>query len=208
MRSLLISSRGGFMFAFAFTAVAALVLGAAAVDPVSADEAALAKHIKTLESPEVAAREAAAASIRAIVAKYPSGTVNIREADGGASRWKGKLAEVKPGISEAEALRILSPLDVLGEFESGAVVPGREAPVITYQLDEHWAGSIMYLRTDPAKARIVMTVIDGVRVADRIVVPKPPPGFSGRWPVWYSNGVPGPSEASARDGRVFLSGLP
>jgi hypothetical protein len=193
-----ISSRVGILFVFAFTALAALVLEAASLDQVSVDEAALAKHIQMLESSALAVREAAAASIRTIVAKYPSGTVNIREADGGAARWQRKLEEVKSGMSEADALLILAPLAVWSGSSSGR----RGGSMTTnYQLDEHWSCSIMY-RTDDSKTRIVVRAWNlGVR--DRIVLPKPPPAFSGSWPVWYSNGVPIPG-ATARDGMVAI----
>src|SRR2546426_474469 len=77
-------------------------LGAAVVDPVAKDEAALGAHFKALHDAKSEVREAAAGALRRIVAKYPSRTSNIRSKDGAEAFWTEKVNQVKPGMTKAE----------------------------------------------------------------------------------------------------------
>jgi hypothetical protein len=52
-------------------------------------------------------RAAAAAALRAIVSKYPSGTTNIRSPDGGKAYWSKKVEQITPGTKKAVVQKIL-----------------------------------------------------------------------------------------------------
>src|SRR5262249_14746160 len=55
------------------------------------DEEAVAAHLKALHSPDGRTRAAAAAALRRIVAKYPSGTIYLASKDGGEAAWREKV---------------------------------------------------------------------------------------------------------------------
>ncbi|MBI5685826.1 MAG: hypothetical protein HZC54_12195 [Verrucomicrobia bacterium] len=167
---------------FIVMAVAAVTLAAGgtarAADTLAEDEAAIAKHIQTLHDPSNEVREAAAKSLREIVAKYGNGTSNIREKDAGEARWQEKVSQIIPGMTKAEALNVLrSPeFSNLGGFGSG------QSHSESYRLDSHWTVTIQYRNPDKVLARPTLSKKEsGIYVT-------PPAHYTGTWNGWYVNG--------------------
>lgn len=78
-------------------------------DSLSDDEAAIAIHIKALHDEGSETRASAAAGLRLIVAKYRSGTSNIRSRDSGEAGWMEKVNQVTEGMTRAEVVKIHPP---------------------------------------------------------------------------------------------------
>ncbi|MGH7135955.1 MAG: toxin-antitoxin system YwqK family antitoxin, partial [Pirellulales bacterium] len=151
----------------------------APADPISDDEAAIAIHIKALHDESGEARETAAAALRAIVAKYPAGTTNIRSPDGGKTDWSNKVDLVVPGMKKAEARMILPPFAKSPEV--GGIASG-QSHIDMYRLDNDWTVTISYRNPD--------TVIERPRLqrAELRVFVTPPATYTGTWICWHVNG--------------------
>src|SRR5438876_579066 len=78
-------------------------------DSLSDDEAAINASIKALKSENSEVRQAAAKELRRIIAKYPSGTCDIRREDGGQAYWMEKVNQILPGMTNTEVEMILPP---------------------------------------------------------------------------------------------------
>src|SRR5438552_3146978 len=76
-------------------------------DSLSDDETTIAADIKLLHSKNSDVREGAAKDLRKIVARYPSGTTDIRRKDGGEAYWMEKVNQIIPGMTAAEVKKIL-----------------------------------------------------------------------------------------------------
>jgi len=150
----------------------------ASADALSDDEAVITKHVAALKDKASEVRAAAAKAIREIVAKYPSGTTNIRESDGGEARWKAKAAQIKPGMSQEEALKILPPPDEI----SGKPQDVMGATHFTrYRLDRHWNVSIQYRDSKVVATPMLSRFTDFIYVFH-------PLRHTGTWIQWYVNG--------------------
>ncbi len=154
-------------------------------DTLSEDEATITRCIQTLHSSNETERAQAAKTLRRIVKKYPSKTVNIRWRDGGAALWREKIGRIKVGMDIKEAQRIL----LNPEFDFLGVYNGPVVSYATAQLDGHWAISIPismvfspHSHTDIVRERPELMAFD-----ERIEV-KPPARYSGLWAVYYANG--------------------
>jgi len=161
-------------------------------DPVANDEAAIAAKIKALHDPKNDVRATAAAELRRIVAKYPSGTSNIREKDSGEAYWMKNVKQVKPGMKEADVLKLLPPFSQSPEQFINA---SGDSHVDSYRLDLHWTVTIQYQNPDK--------VIERPKLSRRefYVDVKPPENFTGTWVNWYVNGQKG-SETQFKNGKL------
>ncbi|HEX4608538.1 MAG TPA: sigma factor-like helix-turn-helix DNA-binding protein, partial [Urbifossiella sp.] len=159
-------------------------------DP-AADEAAVAAHIKALASPDSDTRAAAAAGLRRLVAKYPSGTVYLSRPDGGEAAWRAKLRLVREGMDREAVLKILPPSD--GSRADGGIHDGGSY-ITTWQLDEHWTAMATFYESGELARR--PELLKGAR---RVYV-APPPGFTGAWVTWHVNGQKG-YEIQFKDGK-------
>ena len=154
----------------------------AAESTLEADEAAIIANTKALHDEQGSVREAAAAALRDIVAKYPSGTSNIRDRDSGEAYWMKKVQQVTPGMTEAEVLKILPPFKETPELSTHG---SGDSHVTTFRLDPHWTVTIQYRNPDK--------VIERPKLSKRelLIYVKPPADYSGTWTCWYVNGSKG-----------------
>ena len=153
--------------------------GAAQIDSLSNDEAAIVANIKALHSENSEVREVAATALRKIIAKYPGGTSNIRSKDGGEAEWMKKVVQVVPGMTEFEVSQILPPFR---ENPGGMGAGSGDSHVVTYRLDIHWMVSVQYRNPD--------NVIEQPKLIKRelYVYITPANNFTGAWRCWYVNG--------------------
>jgi len=162
------------------------------------DDASIATNIKALYSPDGEVRAAAAKQLRQIVAKYPSGTINIRSDDGGEAFWMEKLNQIAPGMTKAEVDKILPVFPEgpeVGGFGSG------QTHSDSYRLDYTWSVRIPYRNTDTVTERPILIK----RVLSIYVTPSPE--YSGSWICWHVNGQKS-FEIQFKDGKndgVFTS---
>jgi antitoxin component YwqK of YwqJK toxin-antitoxin module len=149
----------------------------------AADEAAVAAHIKALSDPNSDKRAAAAEALRQIVARYPSGTVNLRAQDGGEAEWRKKIAEITPDMSLAEIRKILPRLPAAtGEGST----PNGDA---FYQLDFQWMVTLEEDQSGYGGKRGAKTTFRPVLEKSTFQVDvTPPKDFTGTWTTWYVNG--------------------
>ncbi|MEP6789155.1 MAG: hypothetical protein ABJB40_12030, partial [Acidobacteriota bacterium] len=117
----------------------------ASSDTLSEDEAAIVANIKALHSEKSEVREAAAKELRRIIAKYPSGTTNIRSKDGGEAYWTEKVNQIMPGMAEAEVVKILPPFS---EYPENSGVGSGDSHITGYRLDNNWLVNIQYRNPD------------------------------------------------------------
>ncbi|MBI5684257.1 MAG: hypothetical protein HZC54_04185 [Verrucomicrobia bacterium] len=150
----------------------------ASADSLPDDEAAIAKHVVALKDKASEVRAAAAKALREIVAKYPSGTTNIRESDGGEARWKAKAEQIKPGMSQEEALEILPPPN---EFATKPQDVMGATHFTRYRLDRHWNVSIQYRDSKVVATPMLSRFTDSIYVFH-------PLRHTGTWIQWYVNG--------------------
>lgn len=176
--------------AWIILAFAVCALWSQPVDEIGADEISIAQLIALLSDSSASVRESAAAQLRRIVAKYPSGTVNLREEDGGGARWREKVQQVKPGMTPADVE------EIFGKLPDGFADGSGRSHVQSYHLDHHWRISISY-RNSP---KFVLSISMPERQGRPISAPIPA-DFTGLWITWYANGQKA-SETQMSDGRV------
>src|SRR5687768_10715014 len=164
------------------TVLASAALASATAPDPADDDAAVARHIQTLSDPDGKTRAAAAAELRRIVAKYPSGTIYLQAKDGGEAGWQEKVKKVVPGMKKEEVLKLLPKFEVAPE---GAEIADGDSHVVSYRLDYHWTVRISYRNTDKVIDPPVLA-----RRAYRVHVAAPP-GFTGTWTTWHVNGQKG-----------------
>lgn len=152
---------------------------ASGVDSLSEDEAAIAVNIKALHNENSEVREAAAEALRRIIAKYPSGSSNIRSKDSGEAYWMEKVSQVKEGMTKTEVVKILPPLPESADYAMG---PNGD---VSYRLDNNWIVTIPYRKSDK--------VVSSAKLTKRelLVYVPPPEGYTGTWTTWYVNGQKG-----------------
>ncbi len=164
----------------------------AAAQELAADEAAVAAHIASLKSPDSGTRAAAAAELRRLVAKYPSGTVYLsRPGDGGAA-WRAKVRRIGLGTPRDESLKLLPPAP--GHSGEGGLAEGQHT-YASYRLDRHWWVRVCYHNDGHVVRRPEL-----LRSTEVIDV-RPPDGFTGVWTTWYVTG------RKARDDRYAAGKL-
>ncbi len=168
-----------------------VLLEAAAAPKVSEDEAAVSTHIKALRSADGETRKVAAAALRRIVAKYPSGTTYLSSKDGGEAAWREKVDRVEPGMAKAEVLKLLP---AFAEAPDGLEIAEGDSHIVSYRLDYHWVVRISYRNTDKVIERPVL------RKSALRIHPAPPEDFTGAWTTWHVNGQKG-YEVLYKDGR-------
>ena len=163
-------------------AISALAAGpaTAAAQGLAADEAAVAAHIKSLASPDSDTRAAAAAELRRLVAKYPSGTVYLSRPDDGGAAWRAKLRRVRVGMDRADVLRILPSIDGPGAASGGLHDGG--SYFATWRLDEHWSATAAFY--DDGE----LAQLPRLRKGARWVGVVHPPDFTGTWVDYHVNG--------------------
>ena len=155
------------------------------------DEEAVKAHIKALHDTDRATRATAAAALRRIVAKYPSGTVYLSSQDGGAATWQAKVNRIKPGMTRAEVQRILP---AFAEEPESMEIGSGDSHIVGYRLDYHWMVTITYRNPDRVIARPTLT-----KRTVRVNVP-PSPNFTGTWSTWHVNGQKG-QETQYKNGK-------
>jgi antitoxin component YwqK of YwqJK toxin-antitoxin module len=148
-------------------------------DSLSADEAAIADNIKLLRSENSETREAAAKELRRIIAKYPSGTTNIRDKDGGEAFWMQKVGQIVPSMVKSEVTKILPPST---ESPEGMGAGSGQSHSDHYRLDNIWMVRIAYQNPD-----VVLKVAELIKRHLEFYV-EPPKDFTGTWTGWYVNG--------------------
>ena len=155
-------------------------------DSLSDDEAAIALHIKALHNRNSEVREAAADALRRIIARYPSGTSNIRSKDSGEAYWMEKVSQVKAGMTKADVVKIIPPLPESAE----EITPNGD---VSYRLDNDWVVIIPYHHSNK--------VISSAKLAklELLVYVRPPEDYTGTWTTWYVNGQKG-SEVQYENG--------
>jgi hypothetical protein len=131
----------------------------------------VADAVKRLSDPKQSVRDAAAAEIRAAIARDVSST-----GDPGEAFWKKKLASIKPGITAAQFM------SATGATNEGAASSGQSTSAI-YRLDDYWTVAVYF--DNPDKLREVGAL---TRRARSVWV-EPPKGFSGKWVTYFVNGV-------------------
>lgn len=146
------------------------------------DEAAVAECIKALRDAKSETRKTAAADLRKIVAKYPSGTIYLASKDGGEALWLDKINQVAMGMPKAEVLKLLPPFPVAID---GFTIADGGSYIVSYRLDCHWSVNVTYRNNDKVIAPPVLQ-----RRALKIEV-SPPKDFTGKWTTWYVNGQKG-----------------
>jgi RNA polymerase sigma factor (sigma-70 family) len=146
------------------------------------DEVAVKEHILALYAPESKTRAAAAAELRWIVRKYPSGTVYLATKDGGEVAWREKVNLIEPGMTKAEVQKLLP---AFAEISQGGEIASGQSHVVTYRLDYHWMVRIYYRNPDKVIERPEL-----MKSAARIFV-SPPNNFTGAWVTWHVNGQKG-----------------
>lgn len=143
------------------------------------DEAAIAANIKALYALDSEVRAAAARQLRRIVAKYPSRTTNIRRKDGGKAFWMEKVNRIVPGMTKAEAAKIL-PL--FPEAPEKSSLGTGQSHINTYRLDYNWMVKISYHNPDKVIERPTL-----IKRALPVYV-APPSDYTGMWICWHVNG--------------------
>jgi len=152
------------------------------------DASAVAAHIKALGDPDSETRAVAAAALRQIIAKYPSGTVYLSSKDGGEATWQKKLDQVKPGMTKKEVLKVLP------EAIEGLELASGDSHLVTYRLDHHWMVTVDYRNPDKVISTPVLK-----KFALQVDV-APPKDFTGTWTTWHVNGQKG-RETHYKDGK-------
>jgi hypothetical protein len=145
-------------------------------DSLLEDEAAIAVNIKALHDGNSEVREAAAEVLRRIIAKYPSGTSNIRSMDSGEAYWMERVAQIRVGMTKAEVVKILPPL-----LESAGYEMSPNGEVI-YRVDNNWIVAIPYRNSDKVVSRAKLSK------SELFVFVPPPEEYTGTWTNWYANG--------------------
>lgn len=156
-------------------------------DSLSHDEAAIALHIKALHNENSEVREAAADALRRIIAKYPSGTSNIRNKDSGEAYWMEKVSQVSEGLTKTEVVKILPPL----QESAQEIMPNGD---VRYRIDNDWVITISYHDSD----NIVST--PKLTKQELFVFVPAPEDYTGTWTNWYVNGQKG-HEIQYENGR-------
>ncbi len=154
----------------------------AQADSLPDDEAAITANIKALHSVNNEVRAKAAEALRRIVAKYPSGTSNIRSKDGGEADWMKKVGQVVPGMTAFEVSQILPPF---ADAPDGMSIGSGQSHITDYRLDFHWVVSIQFRNPD--------AVIEPPKLNKRemLVNVAAPKNYTGSWICWYVNGQKG-----------------
>jgi antitoxin component YwqK of YwqJK toxin-antitoxin module len=145
-------------------------------DSLSDDEAAIATNIKALHDGNSEVREAAAEVLRRIIAKYPSGTSNIRSRDGGEAYWMERVSQIKEGMTKTEVVKILPPLQKTADYE---MAPNGD---VNYRVDNNWIVTIPYRNSDKviSSAKLIKSEL--------LVFVTSPEEYTGTWTNWYING--------------------
>ena len=149
----------------------------------AADQATVDRAIAELKDLDSAKREQAAATLRRLVAKYPSHTVYLATDDGGRAAWQKKIARIKVGMTRAEVLKIAP------HFHAGVggAFGGRNFFEF-YTLDYHWKLNINYTgiigKDDTTTVLTPPVLIEQVM---EVFMPGPA-GFTGVWTTWYVTG--------------------
>ena len=149
----------------------------------AADQATVDRAIAELKDLDPAKRELAAATLRRLVAKYPSHTVYLASDDGGRAVWQKKLGQVKLGMTKAEVLKIAPYFQ-----DKGAAAGGSGGNFFeSYRLDYQWSMTIVYTGftgdfRDTSQAKVIELPELHENVEEIFVVPAPPipaPGSPG-----------------------------
>jgi antitoxin component YwqK of YwqJK toxin-antitoxin module len=174
-------------------------------EDVSRDELAIAGHIKALSDEKSDVRQAAAESLRNIVAKYPSGTSDITRRDSGEAFWLERTNQVKPGMREADVLKVLPRF---AESSDWSEIGSGGHRYVSYRLDSHWIISILYRHPEnvvPEPERMSESP-DRLKQPpklikrEHLVYVKAPTNYTGSWTNWYVNGQKG-HETEFKDGK-------
>lgn len=144
-------------------------------DSLSDDEAAITVNMKALHDGNSEVREAAAEALRRIIAKYPSGTSNIRSKDGGEAYWMERVSQIKEGMTKTEVVKILQ----LQESAEHSIGPNGE---FSYRVDNDWIVTIPYRNSDKVISSAKLTK------SELLVLVYPPEEYTGTWTIWYING--------------------
>jgi len=129
-------------------------------------------------------RAKAAAELRRILTGNPAAAPNRHER----AFWEARLAQIKRGMSAAEALRILlpdaTPADREKATEGGAWSGG--SGVNMCRLDDYWVVTL-YL-VDYANKKIAPEPPPAMRASARSVWVKPTDDYAGSWTTYFVNG--------------------
>jgi hypothetical protein len=136
--------------------------------PPPSSDAAVIQRLRDLRQD---VRDAAAIEIRKLIVEDAAAA-----GDPGEAHWKGKLAQVKPGMSEAAFLA------ATGAKSEGTNSSGRSSST-NFRLDDYWTVVAHFDLPDSLRKVEPLT-----RHARSLWV-SPPKNFTGRWITYYVNGV-------------------
>jgi len=106
-----------------------------ALATVEEDEALVAKDLESLYDAHEEVRAKAAAQLRSIIARYPSGTSDLRHKDSGEAMWKKRLSKLHSGMPWLEVLGRLPPARDMSPL------PSRQdynVSTVNFRVDKHY----------------------------------------------------------------------
>lgn len=146
--------------------------------PILLGSASMASPTEDLASPIQEVRDKAAAELRVSFRSVPE------------SRWTPVVDKISKGQSKDEILKLLQPFKVTREMGAGSGQSHSES----YRLDDEWI-LICHFQNE-GDILIDRTLTGSVRHVDV----RPPANFTGRWILYFINGVRS-HEISMKDGR-------
>jgi hypothetical protein len=142
-----------------------------ASQPPEGPAGSVGEAVKQLSDPRPSVRDAAAATLRKLLAEDPTAA-----RDPGEAHWRMKLAAIPRGISSEEFARLT------GASSEGGASSGRSSTT-NWRLDDYWTVTVTFDLPDNLREVGELT-----RNARRIWV-DPGKGYSGAWTTYRVNGV-------------------
>jgi len=152
-------------------APSAVVSPSAGAPSAEAPAGSVEEAVKQLSDPRQAVRDAAAATLRKLLAEDPTAA-----RDPGEAHWKKKLAGIPKGISSDEFARLT------GASSEGGASSGQSSTT-TWRLDDYWTVTVFFDLPDRLRE------VGELRRSARRVWVEPGKRYSGGWTTYYVNGV-------------------
>lgn len=146
--------------------------------PTRLASASVPNLVKILKHPDSATRSRAAETLRNILAGNPA----ARHNDHGRPFWEDKIRATLPGMTKADALKLLPPDPPVKDFSE---LPGHgsgDSHNVFYRLDDYWEVALTFRNTD----RLFSTPT--LRQSARRVYVAAPKDFTGLWTTYFVNG--------------------
>lgn len=144
--------------------------------------ATVAVLIRALDDSENDQRAKAAAELRRILAANPAAAPNRQDR----AFWEARLAQIKPGMTEADAQALLLPDATPAERKKsvmGGLWSGHSGSIVC-RLDDYWTATIHLEDFESPKVILAPALNANVRS----VWVKPPDDFTGTWTTYFVNG--------------------